>query len=175
MCLNCLISFIPVASYSTHRKIGFLMFSGGIERDQCHEMAQCERAVLYDRKSIRYFEQHLRTTLSVQKKRILCRRKFFKFHRKTAVLESVFMYLFKKNSNTAVVPVKFAKLLRTPILKNICEQLLLCRRRKNSIILKLLGHHFGFSQVTNSSKMISRISNTLLILCKTPKGNTKIK
>ena len=51
-----------------------------------------------------------------------CSLKFRKFHRKTPVLESLFI---KKRLQLRCFPVKFAKFLRTPILKNICERLLL--------------------------------------------------
>ena len=120
------------------------MFSGGIERDQCHEMGQCERAVLYDRKSIRYFEEHLRTTLSVQKKRILCRRKFFKFHRKTAVLESVFMYLFKKDSNTAVVPVKFEKVIKNTYFEEYLRTIASVQKKEEFYNFEVTGSSFWF-------------------------------
>ena len=59
-----------------------------------------------------------------------------KFHRKTPVLKSLFnkvagikpgtsLTFLKKDSNTGVFPVKFTKFLGAPILKNICEPLLL--------------------------------------------------
>ena len=59
--------------------------------------------------------------------------KFRKFHRKTPVLESLFSKVaglracnfIKKRLQQRCFPVKFAKFLRTTILKNICEQLLL--------------------------------------------------
>ena len=46
-----------------------------------------------------------------------------KFHRKTPVLKSLSNNV--AGTNAGVFPVKFAKSLRAPILKNICEPLLL--------------------------------------------------
>ena len=46
-----------------------------------------------------------------------------KFHRKTPVLKSLSSNV--AGTNAGVFPVKFAKSLRAPILKNICEPLLL--------------------------------------------------
>ena len=46
--------------------------------------------------------------------------KFAKFHRKAPVLES----LDKNRLQNRCVPVKIRKFLSTPILKNICERLL---------------------------------------------------
>ena len=57
-----------------------------------------------------------------------------KFHRKTPVFESLFskvpvprqgLTFLKRDSNKGIFPVKFAKILRTPILKNIYKPLLL--------------------------------------------------
>ena len=68
-----------------------------------------------------YFEQYMRTTESVVS---------FSWH----LCQSLFLInlqvfipapLLKRDSNTGVFPVKFVKLLRTPILKNIFERLLL--------------------------------------------------
>ena len=61
-----------------------------------------------------------------------CSQKAWKFHRKTPVLESIFNKVaglwacnfIKKKLQHRCFPMKFAKLLRTPILKNICERLL---------------------------------------------------
>ena len=55
-----------------------------------------------------------------------------KFHRKAAVLESLFNKLANLKVCNAIkiellrkcFPVKFAKFLRAPILKNICERML---------------------------------------------------
>ena len=59
--------------------------------------------------------------------------KYRKFHRKTPMLESLLNKVsglqicsfIKKRLQGRCFPVKFANFLRTPILKNICEQLLL--------------------------------------------------
>ena len=61
-----------------------------------------------------------------------CYKKFRKFHRKTSMLESLFNKVpclqvcnfIKKRLQHRCFPVKFAKFLRTPILKSICERLL---------------------------------------------------
>ena len=50
-----------------------------------------------------------------------CSEKICKFHRKTPVLKSD----FNKKLQHMCFPVKFVKLLRIPILKNICERLVL--------------------------------------------------
>ena len=58
---------------------------------------------------------------------------FCKFYRKTSMLESVFnkvaglkaSNIIKNRLQHRCFPVKFAKFLRTPILNNICERLLL--------------------------------------------------
>ena len=62
-----------------------------------------------------------------------CSLKFHKFHRKTPVLESLFNGVpglkacdfIEKRLQHRCFPVKFAKYLRRPILKNICKRLLL--------------------------------------------------
>ena len=61
------------------------------------------------------------------------KKEFGKFHRKKPVLESLFnkaaslqaCNFIKKRLQCRGFPVKIAKFLRTPILKNICELLLL--------------------------------------------------
>ena len=62
----------------------------------------------------------------------ICPSKFCKLHKKTPVLETFLIKLqlspcklFKKRLQHKCFPVKFAKLLRTSILKNICKRLLL--------------------------------------------------
>ena len=59
-------------------------------------------------------------------------KKFYNFYRKTPVLKTLFNKVvalqacnFIKKRQRRCFPVKFAKFLRTPILKNICEGLLL--------------------------------------------------
>ena len=67
-----------------------------------------------------------------------CSEKFCKFHRKTSVLESLFNRV-KFVLNT----MKFAKFLRTPILKNISERLLLLFSPQNTIVLdRVQGKYF---------------------------------
>ena len=75
--------------------------------------------------------------------------KFQKFYRKTPVLESLFNdvaslqagTLLKKRLKHNCFPVKFAKFLRMPILKNICQLLLLIAvtraRLRNHFFLRL--------------------------------------
>ena len=66
------------------------------------------------------------TPVAFCKKR--CSQKFHKLHRKTTAVESLFNEvpgLQQETLQQICFPVKFAKLLRAPILKNICEQLLL--------------------------------------------------
>ena len=70
-----------------------------------------------------------------------CSLKVRKFHRKTSVLESLFNKVaglpscnfIKKWLQQWCFPVKFPKLLRTSILKNICERLLLFFSPQNTI------------------------------------------
>ena len=62
-----------------------------------------------------------------------CSVKFCKFHRKKNVLEAIInkgaglqaSNFIKQRLQHSYFPVKFAKFLRTPILKNICERILL--------------------------------------------------
>ena len=62
-----------------------------------------------------------------------CSSKIHKIHRKTPVFQSLFNKVaglqacnfIKKRLQHSCFPAKFANFLRTPILKNICEQLLL--------------------------------------------------
>ena len=62
-----------------------------------------------------------------------CSENFFEFHKKTPVLESLFnkvaglrtWNVIKKTLQHSCFPVSFVKFLRTPILKNFCERLLL--------------------------------------------------
>ena len=63
-----------------------------------------------------------------------------KFHRKTTVLASLFdkaagpgLQLCEKETPRLVFSVKFAKFLRTSILKNICEKLILFVSPQNTI------------------------------------------
>ena len=51
--------------------------------------------------------------------------KIYKISPESPVLETVFLNFFKKRLQHRCFPVKIAKVLRTPILKNICERLLL--------------------------------------------------
>ena len=51
--------------------------------------------------------------------------KFRNIHRKTLGLESLFNFITKRLRHR-YFPVNIAKFLRTPILKNSCERLLLC-------------------------------------------------
>ena len=65
--------------------------------------------------------------------KIVVLKNFCKFHRKTSVLEYLFNEVaglkaynaIKKRLQHRCFSVKFAKFLRAPILKNICERLLL--------------------------------------------------
>ena len=57
-----------------------------------------------------------------------CSQKFLNTHRKIPVLESLFNKtagLIKKRHQHGYFPVNIAKYLRKPMLKNICERLLL--------------------------------------------------
>ena len=79
-----------------------------------------------------------------------CSEKFGKFHRKTSVLESLFNKFSERKANNFIkkrlqnrcFPVKFAKFLRTPILKNICEWLLLYD-------CWITAQHFVYSSLKN--------------------------
>ena len=53
--------------------------------------------------------------------------KFRKFHRKTPVLDAKAYNTIEKRLQHWCFPVRFAKFLGTPILKNICERLLLMK------------------------------------------------
>ena len=64
----------------------------------------------------------------------MCSLKVRKYHRKIPVLE--FFFITKKIQHRCF-PVKFAKFLRIPILKNICERLLLYLHYNSH-------HHFHF-------------------------------
>ena len=88
--------------------------------------------------------------LRKQRPEVFCRKrclqKFRKFHRKTPVLESLFnaaqaCNFIKKRLQHRYFPVKFAKFLRTPILKNICERLLLNLSRILRSSIKILQKH----------------------------------
>ena len=56
-------------------------------------------------------------------------RDFFKQSRRPSVCK-----LFRKRLQNRFFPMKFGKLLRTPILKNICKQLLLEVVYKNAVL-----------------------------------------
>ena len=70
---------------------------------------------------------------------------FAKFHRKTSVLKSLFNKIpclqacnfIKKRLQHSCFPVKFAKFLRTPILKNIGERPATLLRRDSNIAIFL--------------------------------------
>ena len=112
---NPLLANVPIYHpLTTLENFGFLMFSGGIKRVHWPEM---------DR------------NLQKQPSELFCKKNIFlkirKFHRKTTVLESLFNKVaglcsfIKKRLQHRCFPVKFTKPLRLPILKNICERLLL--------------------------------------------------
>ena len=71
--------------------------------------------------------------------------------KRTLVLESIFNKVaglqacnfIKKRLQHSCFPVKFAKLLRTPNLKNICERLLLCRPAILAFHLDIKGKSVG--------------------------------
>ena len=76
----------------------------------------------------------------------MCSLKVRKYHRKIPVLESVFSkvaglkacnFITKKVQHRCF-PVRFAKFLRIPILKNICERLLLYLHYNSHIILTFI-------------------------------------
>ena len=73
-----------------------------------------------------------------------CSSNFLKFHRKTSELESLFnkaaglqvCNFIKKWLQHRCFPKKFANFLRTPVLKNICEQVILAKTSKFTQIQK---------------------------------------
>ena len=81
-----------------------------------------------------------------------CSKKFCTFHRKTPVMESLFNKVaglktcnfIKKRLQHRFFPMKFAKSYRTPILKNICERLLLYYT-----IINCENNHFRFTSQKN--------------------------
>ena len=85
--------------------------------------------------------------------------KFREFHRKTAVLESLFnnvkkikytiTNILKRYSNTCFL-MKLAKFLRTPILKTICERLLLFASPQNTI---KSGGEFGLDETSTECEV----------------------
>ena len=58
-------------------------------------------------------------------------------HRETPVSESQLCNFIKKKLQHRCFPVKFEKFLKTPILKNICERLLLIFMSRSLVIIRL--------------------------------------
>ena len=92
-------------------------------------MCREEKILVGHNKLFNYFFKKIQKQppeVQKQSPEVFCKKKVFlkisrKFHRKTPVLES----FFNKVAGLQLFPVKFAKLLETPILKNICKRLLL--------------------------------------------------
>ena len=88
-----------------------------------------------------------------------CSLEFRKFHRKTPVLESLFnnfaglqaWNFIKKILQHWCFPMKFAKFLRTPILKNIWEKLLLFVSPQNTITSG--GGEFALDETSTECKI----------------------
>ena len=91
------------------------------------------------------------------------------FYRKTPVLESLFNKLaelkacnfIKKRLQHRCFPVKFAKFLRTPILKNICGRLLLKEMNiMNNILKALLMYLFKELVLRMPRKLETRLTSS---------------
>ena len=92
-----------------------------------------------------------------------CSVKYRKFNRKTPVLESLFNNVeglqacnfIKKIFQHWCFPMKFAKFLRTPILKNICERLLLFVSPQNTITMS--GGEFGLDETSTECILFNQM------------------
>ena len=92
-----------------------------------------------------------RRTLSYRTPRVAAS-EFHKFYKKTPVLES------PKDSKVTlalIFSVKFGKFLRTPILKNICERLLLFKKLAKSIIKRIITALYHCKLLPSSLTMVS--------------------
>ena len=65
-----------------------------------------------------------------------------------------------KDTPTLMFPMKFAKFLRTPILKNICERLLLFFSSQN--IIANSGGEFGLNETSAECKVSIFLNVTIL-------------
>ena len=94
-----------------------------------------------------------------------CSEKYCKFHRKTPVLESLFNNVagpqacnfIKKILQYWCFPIKFAKFLRTPILRNICERLIRFDSPQNTITNS--GGEFGLNETSTECKVFFKRNN----------------
>ena len=97
-----------------------------------------------------------------------CLSKFRNIHRKTPLLESFLIKLqalglLKKRLQDRCFPVNIAKFLRAPILKNICEQLLLML---TNIYLNLtFEYHYFFAKTVNGLKPLNNFVKKLHNRC----------
>ena len=99
--------------------------------------------MLNDQSNASPYNETQRSTGFVQKQlpEVFCKKGVFKFHRKTPVLESFFNNVgglqacnfIKKILQHWCFPMKIAKFLRIPILRNISERLLLFVSPQNTI------------------------------------------
>ena len=112
------------------------------------------RLVLNDQSITSPHNEPQRSPEFVQKqpRDVFCRKrrsqKFRKFHRKTPVLESVFN---EKRLQHWCFPLKFAKILRTPILRNSCERLLRFVLPQNAIANSI--GEFGLDETSAECKV----------------------
>ena len=107
-----------------------------------------------------------------QPREMFCKKgvlKFRKFYRKTPVLESIFNNIsglqscnfIKKRLQHRCFPIKFAKFLRTPILKNICERLFLFVSSQNTITNS--SGEFGLGKTSTECKVSNFKRKTFFI------------
>ena len=75
-------------------------------------------------------------------------KKFRKFHRKTFGLESLCNNV--AGLQTLIFPMKFSRVLRSPILKNICERPLLFVSPQNTVTNSI--GEFGLDQISTKCK-----------------------
>ena len=88
-----------------------------------------------------------------------------KFHRKTPLLESLFHNVPGVQTSSFIkkillhwcFPMKFAKFLRTPILKKVCERLLLFVSLQNAIANS--GGEFGLEETMTQCKVFFKGNN----------------
>ena len=94
-------------------------------------------------------------------------KKFTKFRGKTPAMESVVDFLWNRHQHRCF-PVKFAKVLRTPILKNICERLLLpflgfTKLNLNVFLWFSWRHCFLYNNIINCYKHVPPLRQKLLL------------
>ena len=98
----------------------------------------------------------------------MCSGQYRKFHRKAPMLESLFNNVAAPQSCNFIkkilqhwrFPMKFAKFLRTPITKNICQRLLLFVSPQNTLTNSC--GEFGLQETSPESKVSFFLNVTIL-------------